>query len=141
MNREYQLPAGTRRGPEGPRVRGYPFCLARTLPVKRVGPVRVYPPGTRLMEIRVLPLIVWYTRCLCGQNRVPFYFSVRHAPRAPSDWPTPATTRRWPHFRRVDPILAARTQLSDNYTYPTTPLPENVRAVRPHRPNGPPRTI
>ena len=47
-----------------------------------------------------------YTPCLCGQNRVPFYFSVHYAARTPSDWPTPATTRRWPHFRRVDPILA-----------------------------------
>ena len=27
-----------------------------------------------------------YNRCLCGQNRVPFYFSVRHAPRTPSGW-------------------------------------------------------
>ena len=49
---------------------------------------------------------IGYTQCLCGQNRVPFYFSVRHAPRTPSDWPTPATTRRWPHFRRVGPNLA-----------------------------------
>ena len=27
-----------------------------------------------------------YTRCCCGQNRVQFSFSVRHAPRTPSDW-------------------------------------------------------
>ena len=26
------------------------------------------------------------TPCCCGQNRVQFYFSVRHAPRTPSDW-------------------------------------------------------
>ena len=26
------------------------------------------------------------TRCCCGQNRVQFYFSARHAPRTPSDW-------------------------------------------------------
>ena len=29
---------------------------------------------------------IGHTRCLRGQNRVPFYFSVRHAPRTPSDW-------------------------------------------------------
>ena len=27
-----------------------------------------------------------YTRCLCGHNWVPFFFSVLHAPRTPSDW-------------------------------------------------------
>ena len=53
MNRKYQLPAGTRI-PAGTRV---PVFLARTFPVKRVGPVRAYPPGTRVIEIRVLPLV------------------------------------------------------------------------------------
>ena len=60
------------------------------------------------------------TRCLCGQNRVPFYFSVRHAPRTPFDWPTPASTRRWPHCRRVDPILATQLPKGTRYLYPTT---------------------
>ena len=47
MNREYQLPAGTRI-PAGTRV---PVFLAWTLPVKRVGPVRVLdPPGTRVLD-------------------------------------------------------------------------------------------
>ena len=80
---------------------------------------------------------IGFTRFLCSQDRVTFYFSVRHTPRTQSDWPTPATTRRWPHFRRLYPVLA--TQLPKGTQY--TPLPENGRAVRPHRPNGPPRTI
>ena len=63
---------------------------------------------------------IGYTGCLCGQNRVPFYFSVRHAPRTPSDWPTPATTRRLPHFRRVDPILATQLPKGTRQLYPTT---------------------
>ena len=52
MNREYKLPAGTRK-PAGTRVLVF---LARTLPVKRVGPAGVYPPGTQVIKIRVLPL-------------------------------------------------------------------------------------
>ena len=58
MNREYQLPVGTRI-PAGTRI---PVFVARTLPVKRVGPVRVYPPGTRVIEIRVLPLLLGFVK-------------------------------------------------------------------------------
>ena len=63
---------------------------------------------------------IGYTRCFCGQNRVPFYFSVRHAPTTPSDWPTPATTRRWSHFCRVDPFLDTQLAKGTRYLYPTT---------------------
>ena len=33
-----------------------------------------------------------YTRCLCGQTRVPFYFSDRNGPRTPSYLPTQVTS-------------------------------------------------
>ena len=53
------------------------------------------PCATTFLNISLRPMAkVGYTRCLCGQNRVPFNFSVRHAPRTPPDWPTPVTTRR-----------------------------------------------
>ena len=45
---------------------------------------------------------------------------VRHDPRTPSDWSTPATTRRWPHFRRVDPVLATKLPQCTRSLYHTT---------------------
>ena len=77
---------------------------------------------------------IGYTRCLRGQSRVPFFVSVGHGPRTPSDWPTPASTQPWPHFRRIDPFLAI--QHAKRYQI-INPLPDDGRAVRPHRPNGP----
>ena len=64
---------------------------------------------------------IGYTRYLGGPNRVPFYFRDRNNPRTPSEWPTSSTTRRWPHFRRVDPILATETPKGARLFYPTTP--------------------
>ena len=54
-----------------------------------------YPvSGTVYITAVVIPTTA---RHLIGQRR----------PR-PDDVPTPATTRRWPHFRRVNPILVSR---------------------------------
>ena len=63
---------------------------------------------------------IGHIRCVCGQHRVPFYFSVSHAPRTPSDGPTPASTRRRPHFRRVDPFLATQPAKVTRLVYPPT---------------------
>ena len=58
-----------------------------------------------------------YFMDIISQNRVypvPFRAEIGYLsgsgndPRTPSDWPARATTRRWPHFRRVHPILATQ---------------------------------
>ena len=54
---------------------------------------------------------IGYTRCLRGRNRVPSYFGERNDPRTPSNLPSPTTTRRWPHFRRVDLNMATTAVL------------------------------
>ena len=76
------------------------------------------------------------------------YFSDRNCPGMPSNRPKPTTTRRWPHFRRVTPILATQPPKGNQLLYPTTinsyqvyPLPENGQTLRPPRPNGPAHAI
>ena len=77
-------------------------------------------------------------RCLCARNRVTFYSSGRNDPWTSSDWPTPATIQRWPHFREVDPILATQPRKGIRLLYPAT---RKLLGCRPQRPNEPPRTI
>lgn len=53
----------------------------------------------------------YYTRRLCDGHFgviLPFFISDRSSPKASSDWPRQASTRRWSHFRRVYPVLATR---------------------------------
>ena len=77
-----------------------------------------------------------YTWCLCGQNRVPFQC-----------WPGPQDSHLIGQ-RRPPPddgqISAGWTRFwtlnSQRVPDSCTQLPENGRAVRLHRPNGPPRT-
>ena len=80
---------------------------------------------------------IGYTRWVCGQNRVPLYFSDRNDPRAPSHWPAPATTRRWAQTHRVYPTLATQPPRGTRLLHPPT---RKWPAVRPQRPNSPPRT-
>ena len=63
-----------------------------------------------------------YTQWFCCHYRVPFYFNNRNSPRTPPHWPTPATTRSWPHFHRVCPMLAIQLAKGTRFS---CPLPDN----------------
>ena len=85
---------------------------------------------------------------VCNTLFLATYFSDRNCPGMPSNRPKPTTTRRWPHFRRVTPILATQPPKGNQLLYPTTinsyqvyPLPENGQTLRPPRPNGPAHAI
>ena len=76
-------------------------------------------PGPNIRVI-VRPMgKIRYSRSLSGQSRV-HCFSDRNDPRTPFHWPARAAPRRWPHFRRVHPIVATQLPKSTRFLYPPT---------------------